>query len=539
MITLQGKGVYRGIAIGELYFYHREQTKIKRYHIDDTEAEKRRFREAQDITNAHLSELYEKALSEVGEMEAAIFQIHQMMLADADYCESIENIIETEQVNAEYAIGVTADNFAHMFSCMEDDYMRERATDVRDISERLLQVFSGTSTGIIAANHPIILAADDLTPSETVQLDTSKILALVTTKGSVYSHTAILARTMGIAAVIGAEAAKETYNGCLTVVDGSEGMVYIDPDQTVLEQMREKKRMLEEQTRLLDELRGMPNVTKSGRSIEIYANIGGPEDVGAVLQNDAGGIGLFRSEFLYLNSSHYPDEEMQFNAYRRVVQDMGGRPVTIRTLDIGADKKIGYFNLPQEENPALGYRAIRICLTRPDIFKTQLRALYRASVFGDLSVMFPMIISLDEVRRIKQLTEEVKEELRTDGIPFCDDMKLGIMIETPAAAIMSDKLAGEVDFFSIGTNDLAQYTLALDRQNDMLEEFYHPHHCAVLRLIELVAKNAHDAGIPVGICGELGADIELTERFLDMGIDKLSVSPSMVLPIRGKVRSCE
>lgn len=536
MIEIKGKSVYHAIAVGRLYFYERDQAKIKRYHIDNTEEETKRFQTAKQTAYTELGELYEKALKEVGEANAMIFQIHQMMLEDLDYCESVENIIATQKVNAEYAVGTTADNFSQMFSQMNDEYMRERAADVKDVSERVLKILNGASSGGIRSDEPVIIVADDLAPSETVQLDKSKILGFVTCRGSSNSHTAILARTMNIPAIIGTGEISDEWNGHEAIIDGFTGTIYIDPDDAVRCAMCRRKKEEEEKIHLLQELKGKPNITLDGKTIKIYANIGGLSDIGSILQNDAGGIGLFRSEFLYLENDDYPTEEQQFAAYREVAQKMGGKKVIIRTLDIGADKKVDYFHLPEEENPALGYRAIRICLTRTDIFKTQLRALYRASAYGRISIMFPMIISVEEVRQIKEIAETVKNELRADGIPFDEHAELGIMIETPAAAVMSDVLAKEVDFFSIGTNDLTQYTLALDRQNQNLEPFYNPHHEAVLRLIKTVVDNGHEAGIWVGICGELGADTELTETFLKMGVDELSVSPSFVLRVRDKVR---
>lgn len=540
MRILNGTGVFGGIAFGRLSFYKRSEQKIRRYHVEDTRAELRRFEKAKQTAATQLETLYEKALKEVGETQAMIFQIHQMMLEDPDYCESVQNIINTQQVNAEFAVGTTEDNFRQMFSAMEDSYMRARAADVKDVSDRVLGILADTDSAAQTYDEPVIVAADDLAPSETVQLDKNKVLAFVTMFGSQNSHTAILSRTRNIPTIIGlGDDLKEEYDGKMAIVDGFAGRLYIEPDEDTFAAMKQKQKREEEQHALLLQLKGLENVTLDGRKIHVYANIGNTGDVGAVLQNDADGIGLFRSEFLYLESKDYPTEEEQFKAYKTVAENMAGKKVVIRTLDIGADKQIGYFGLPREENPAMGYRAIRICLDRPKVFKTQLRALYRASAYGNLAIMFPMIVSVQEVRRIKTLVEEVKTELRKEGIPFWDGVELGIMIETPAAAVMSDVLAGEVDFFSIGTNDLTQYTLAIDRQNRKLDSFYDPHHPAVLRLIRYVVESAHKAGIWVGVCGELGADLSLTETFLAMGIDELSVSPPYVLPLRKKIRETD
>ena len=538
MNIIKGKGVFGGVAIGRISLYRRQENIIKRYHIDDTEAEIGRFKTAKAEAIRQLKDLYEKAVVEVGEANAMIFDIHQMMLDDQDYCESIENIIKTEQVNAEYAVGTTADNFAQMFSSMDDPYTKERAADVRDISERVIGLLSDAQASTVTADEPVIVAADDLAPSETVQLDKDKVLGFVTVHGSSNSHTAILARTMNIPAIIGAEGI-EKFDGCMAVADGLAGVVYIDPDEVTLTKMRQKQAEERRKKELLNQLKGQDNVTIDGKRIDVFANIGNPGDVGAALENDAGGIGLFRSEFLYLESNDFPTEEQQFAAYKTVVQNMAGRKVVIRTLDVGADKQVDYFKLPKEENPAMGYRAIRICLTRPEIFKTQLRALYRASAFGRVAIMFPMITAVDEVRQIKEIAGQVRRELTHEGIAFSSDIELGIMIETPAAALISDLLAREVDFFSIGTNDLTQYTLAVDRQNQQLDPFYDPHHPAVLRMIQQVAKNAHDNGIWVGICGELGADLSLIETFLSYGIDELSVSPGLILPLRDKIRGID
>ena len=540
MITLEGKSVFGGVAIGKIQFYKRNEITIKRTRVEDVEAEVERFQNAKAKTLELLKGLYEKALEDVGEANAMIFEAHQLMLEDPDYVESIENIIRTQDVNAEYAIGATADNFAAIFEAMDDAYMQGRAADVRDVSERLLQALSSQNETFMVMDEPVIIAADDLVPSETVQLDKEKVLSFVTMYGSANSHTAILARTMNIPAVIGlGEALKEEYDGKVAIVDGVDGKVYIDPDEETMASMQKKQKKDQEQKELLNQLKGKENVTKSGQKVNVYANIGNLADVGAVLKNDAGGIGLFRSEFLYLESDTYPTEEQQFAVYKKVAETMAGKKVIIRTLDIGADKQVDYFKLDKEDNPALGYRAIRICLTRPEIFKTQLRALYRASAYGQISIMFPMIISVAEVKKIKEIVEEVKAELRTEGAAFREDVELGIMIETPAAVMVSRELAKEVDFFSVGTNDLTQYTLAIDRQNQKLEDFYDSHHPAVLAMIRMAAESAHAEGKWIGICGELGADVTLTETFLNMGIDELSVAPGMVLKVRQKIREAE
>ena len=540
MITLEGKSVFGGVAIGKIQFYKRNEITIKRTRVEDVEAEVERFQNAKAKTLQLLKRLYEKALEDVGEANAMIFEAHQLMLEDPDYVESIENIIRTQDVNAEYAIGATADNFAAIFEAMDDAYMQGRAADVRDVSERLLQALSSQNETVMVMDEPVIIAADDLVPSETVQLDKEKVLSFVTMYGSANSHTAILARTMNIPAVIGlGEALKEEYDGKVAIVDGVDGKVYIDPDEETMASMQKKQKKDQEQKELLNQLKGKENVTKSGQKVNVYANIGNLADVGAVLKNDAGGIGLFRSEFLYLESDTYPTEEQQFAVYKKVAETMAGKKVIIRTLDIGADKQVDYFKLDKEDNPALGYRAIRICLTRPEIFKTQLRALYRASAYGQISIMFPMIISVAEVKKIKEIVEEVKAELRTEGAAFREDVELGIMIETPAAVMVSRELAKEVDFFSVGTNDLTQYTLAIDRQNQKLEDFYDSHHPAVLAMIRMAAESAHAEGKWIGICGELGADVTLTETFLKMGIDELSVAPGMVLKVRQKIREAE
>ena len=540
MITIQGKSVFGGVSIGKLMFYKRNEKVIKREHISDADAEWKRFEAAKGQAVDQLKELYEKALEDVGEANAMIFEIHQMMLEDLDYLESIENIIRSQEVNAEYAVATTADNFAQMFASMDDAYMQGRAADVKDVSERVLDILCGVSAGVKEMTEPCIIAADDLAPSETVQLDKSKVLGFATMYGSANSHTAILARTMNIPAVIGlGETLSSQYDGKMAVIDGFTGILYVDPDEETLARMQEKRAKDLEQKELLNQLKGKENVTRSGQKINVYANIGNVSDLGAVLKNDAGGIGLFRSEFLYLENSTFPTEEQQFAVYKQVAESMAGKKVIIRTLDIGADKQVDYFNLDKEENPALGYRAIRICLTRPEIFKTQLRALYRAAVYGNLSIMFPMIISVSEVKKIKEIIAQVQAELKAEGIPYKEDVELGVMIETPAAVMISRELAKEVDFFSVGTNDLTQYTLAIDRQNQKLDTFYDPHHPAVLAMIKMAADNAHAEGKWVGICGELGADLELTEEFLKMGLDELSVSPALVLPLRKRIRECE
>ena len=540
MITIQGKSVFGGVSIGKLMFYKRNEKVIKREHISDADAEWKRFEAAKGQAVDQLKELYEKALEDVGEANAMIFEIHQMMLEDLDYLESIENIIRSQEVNAEYAVATTADNFAQMFASMDDAYMQGRAADVKDVSERVLDILCGVSAGVKEMTEPCIIAADDLAPSETVQLDKSKVLGFATMYGSANSHTAILARTMNIPAVIGlGETLSSQYDGKMAVIDGFTGILYVDPDEETLARMQEKRAKDLEQKELLNQLKGKENVTRSGQKINVYANIGNVSDLGAVLKNDAGGIGLFRSEFLYLENSTFPTEEQQFAVYKQVAESMAGKKVIIRTLDIGADKQVDYFNLDKAENPAPGYRAIRICLTRPEIFKTQLRALYRAAVYGNLSIMFPMIISVSEVKKIKEIIAQVQAELKAEGIPYKEDVELGVMIETPAAVMISRELAKEVDFFSVGTNDLTQYTLAIDRQNQKLDTFYDPHHPAVLAMIKMAADNAHAEGKWIGICGELGADLELTEEFLKMGLDELSVSPALVLPLRKRIRECE
>lgn len=531
-----GKSVFGGIAIGKIMVYEKGEHQVKRVKITDAEAEKNRYYEAVETAFKQLGELHDKALREVGEANAAIFEIHQMMLEDDDYKESVEHIIESQMVNAEYAIAQTGDNFSQMFAAMDDEYMRGRAADVKDITERLLGILSGNTGSGVDADGPVIMVAEDLAPSETVQMDKSKILSFVTQKGSVNSHTAILARTMGIPALIGSDIViDESLNGKLGIVDGTNGVVYIEPDEATLSAMQEEQRKDNEKKALLQELKGKEDVTLDGKKIKLYSNIGNIKDLANVIANDAAGIGLFRSEFIYLESDTFPTEEEQFNIYRTVAESMAGKPVIIRTLDIGADKQCDYFGLDKEDNLALGLRAIRICLTRPEIFKTQLRALYRASAYGNISIMYPMIISEQEVDKIKVIENEVKAELTEQGIEF-GNPKSGIMIETPAAVIMSRQLAKKVDFFSIGTNDLTQYTLAIDRQNTKLDDFYDAHHPAILAMIRMVVENAHAEGIWAGICGELGADTTLTEEFLKMGVDELSVSAGKVLAVRKVIR---
>lgn len=532
MEKYQGKAVVNGIAIGKLCIYRKGEQKVKREKITDPDREAKRYIEAREEASRQLERLYDKALLEVGEANASIFQVHQMMLDDGDYNESVENIIRTQSVNAEYAVAATSDNFSQMFAAMDDDYMRERAADVKDISERVLSVLGGRKSGAPDMKEPSIIIADDLAPSETVQLDKDMVLSFVTARGSVNSHTAILARTMGIPALIGTGIPVEQMeDGKTAVVDGFHGVIYIDPDEETLEKMKQLQEEDKQKKELLQLLKDKETVTIDGKKIMLYANIGDIKDLALVRQNDAGGIGLFRSEFIYLNHDRYPSEEEQFQIYKTVAETMAGKKVIIRTLDIGADKQCDYFELNPEENPALGYRAIRICLTRPELFKTQLRALFRASSYGNLAIMYPMITSVWEVQKIKEIAEEVKTELSEQGISYGQPQQ-GIMIETPAAVMISEELAEHVDFFSIGTNDLTQYTLAIDRQNPQLDDFYNPHHPAVLKMIRIVIENAHKAGIWAGICGELGADPELTKEFLAMGIDELSVSPGSILPIR-------
>lgn len=532
MQVFRGKSAFSGIAIGRIKVYSKGEQQIKRIKVEDTDQEMRRYQQAKEEAVSQLKGLYDKAVREVGEANAAIFEIHQMMLEDDDYNESVENIIKTQKVNAEYAVGVTSDNFSQMFATMDDDYMKERAIDVKDVSERILSILNGGSKSTVDSDEPVIILADDLAPSETVQLDKDMILSFVTVHGSVNSHTAILARTMGIPALIGTEIPlDESVDGKLAIVDGMNGIVYVEPEDDILTQMREKQKAETEKKELLKQLKGRENVTLDGKKIMLYANIGNIKDLAMVLQNDAGGIGLFRSEFIYLEKDNFPSEEEQFQIYRTVAETMAGKRVIIRTLDIGADKQCDYFDLKHEENPAMGVRAIRICLTQVEVFKTQLRALYRASAYGNIAIMYPMITSLWEVKRIQEIVSEVKAELEQQNIRHGNPQQ-GIMIETPAAVMVSEELAREVDFFSIGTNDLTQYTLAVDRQNEELDAFYDAHHPAVLRMIKMVVDNAHKAGIWAGICGELGADLDLTKDFLKMGVDELSVSPGRILPIR-------
>lgn len=534
METHSGKSIFNGTAIGKIYFYSKNRQQVKRIKITDIEAELARYESAKTTAVEQLYDLYEKAVAEVGEANAMLFEVHAMMLEDDDYNNSVYNMIKSDGINAEFAVATTGDNFARMFSEMEDEYFKARSADIKDITERLIMTLMGTEQGSYIGDDPVIIVADDLAPSETVQMDKTKLLAFVTEHGSSNSHTAILARTMNIPALIGVQI-KETWDGKTAVVDGKEGRLIVEPDQETLEYYIAQQKQEEEARSLLIQLKGQPDVTVDGREIKLYANIGSVADVANVLANDAAGIGLFRSEFLYLEKDDYPTEEEQFHVYRTVAQNMAGKKVVIRTLDIGADKQVGYFDMEKEENPAMGYRAIRICLDRRDIFKTQLRALYRAAAFGTISIMFPMIISVKEVREIKAICEEVKAELDATHTN-CGEVELGIMIETPAAVMISDMLAKEVDFFSIGTNDLTQYTLAIDRQNAKLDAIYDAHHPAVLRMIQMVVENGHKEGCWVGICGELGADTTLTETFLKMGVDELSVSPNMVLPIRKIIR---
>lgn len=537
MEVYTGKSIYKGIAIGKILFYQKGEQAVKRTKVEDTAAEIRRYEAAREKAIKQLNVLYEKAVREVGEMNAAVFEVHTMMLEDDDYVDSIVNIIESQQVNAEFAVATTGDNFSKMFAEMDDDYFKARAADVKDISERLVNILSGHENGSAIGDEPVIIVADDLAPSETVQMDKEKLLAFVTEHGSANSHTAILARTMNIPALIGVSI-QEEWNGKMVVVDGYSGTLYVEPEEDILNQMKARKEEDIRAKELLLELKGKEDVTLDGKSIRLYANIGSVKDIASVLANDAAGIGLFRSEFLYLESTDYPAEEKQFQTYKTVAENMAGKKVIVRTLDIGADKQADYFQIDHEENPAMGFRAIRICLERTEIFKTQLRALFRASAYGNIAIMYPMIISVDEVRRIKEIVEEVKKELDEQGIAY-GEVEQGIMIETPAAVMISDLLAEEVDFFSIGTNDLTQYTLAIDRQNSKLDNIYDSHHPAVLRMIQQTIENGHKHGCWVGICGELGADMTLTETFLKMGIDELSVSPSFVLPIRKLIREMD
>ena len=540
MITIQGKGVSTGIGMGPLYFYRRSKIEIKNYTVEDTTAEWLRFKGAQAIAVEQLGELAERAREEAGDEAAMLFETHQMMAEDLDYEEAIQALITEENRNAEFAVSEVAQQFADMFASMDDAYMQGRAADVKDVSQRILSILCGVVQGGIDSAVPVLLASDDLAPSETIQLDKSKILGFITSYGSSSSHTAILARTMGIPAIVGlGDALDPIYEGRTVVVDGGTGAVIIDPTEEVFADFVKKREEQVHQRALLETLKGQENITKDGKKIRVYCNIGSPEDVDAVKMNDGGGIGLFRSEFLYLNSETYPTEDEQFEAYKAVLQGMGDKEVIIRTCDIGADKQIDYFELPKEENPAMGLRALRISLTRPAFFRTQLRALYRASAYGNLGIMFPMVTSVWEVRETKKMIESVKKELDDEGIPFSDHVEIGVMIETPAAAVISDRLAKEVDFFSCGTNDLTQYTLACDRQNNDLGRFYDPHHLSVIRLLKMVVENAHKNGVWVGICGELGADLEMTETFLAIGVDELSVSPRAVLPLRNAIRNID
>lgn len=534
MEQYKGKSIFNGIAIGRIKYYEKNQQVVKRVKIEEPKEEIKRYEEAKEKAIKALNSLYEKALVDVGEANAMIFEIHAMMLEDDDYNDSIYNIIKNDCVNAEFAVATTGDNFSRMFAEMEDEYFKARAADVKDISERVINALSGYDMGNGVIDEPIIIVAEDLAPSETVQMDKSKLLGFVTRLGSANSHTAILARTMNIPALIGVDIERK-WHGKMAIIDGKKGILYVDPSVDILEKYLEKKKREEDGKKLLQNLKGLPDETLDGKKIKLYANIGSVADVTNVLANDGAGIGLFRSEFLYLEKSEYPTEEEQFQVYKTVVQNMAGKKVVIRTLDIGADKQVDYFNIEKEENPAMGYRAIRICLDRVDIFKTQLRAIYRASAFGQVAIMFPMIISVNEIVKIKGICEEIKNELREGEIAF-GEVELGVMIETPAAVMISDQLAKEVDFFSIGTNDLTQYTLAIDRQNAKLDNIYDPHHPAVLRMIQMVIDSGHRENIWVGICGELGADTGLTERFVKMGIDELSVSPSFILPLRDIIR---
>ncbi|HCE77492.1 MAG TPA: phosphoenolpyruvate--protein phosphotransferase [Lachnospiraceae bacterium] len=534
MEVFQGKSIFKGVAIGPLLYYGKKETTVRREKIEDTDAEVARYKDAREKSVAQLRQLHDDSVKKVGEENAAIFDVHAMLMEDEDFCEAIENAIRTQNVNAEYAVAVAGENFSKMFAEMEDEYFKARSADMKDISERLIRVLTGEDEKR-SFDEPSIIIADDLMPSETVQLDKEKVLAFVTRWGSSNSHTAILARTMNIPALIDIPI-REEWNGKLAAVDGHTGTFYLEPDEETLREMEEKRGRDLEARRLLQELKGKKNVSLDGKEINLYANIGGLKDVAAVLSNDGGGVGLFRSEFLYIGRESLPTEEEQFQAYKAVVETMAGKRVIIRTLDIGADKKADYLELEKEDNPALGYRAIRICLTRPDIFKTQLRAIFRASAFGKVAIMYPMITSVEELDKIHTIVAEVKKELTADKIPFKDDVEEGVMIETPAAALISDDLAHKVDFFSIGTNDLTQYTLAMDRQNSRLDVFYNPHHKAILRLIRMTIENGHKGGAWVGICGELGADTTLTETFLRMGVDELSVSPSMILPVRAAIR---
>lgn len=540
MKTIKGKGVSSGIAIGKIRFIGGEELKVRRIHCENSEAELERFHAAEKISMNQLQNLYDKAVKEVGEANAQIFAIHQMMLEDDDYTGSISNIITSQQVNAEYAVAVTSDNFSEMFSSMDDEYMQARSADVKDISDRLIKNLSGTDSEISGSDEKVIIFADDLSPSETVQMDKNSVLAFVTAKGSSNSHTAILARTMSLPAIVGiGNQLDQSFNGKTAVVNAVTGEIFIDPDDKTIAEHKKLISQNEERLKLINQLKGKENITVDGRKINIYANIGGLADIGAALKNDAGGIGLFRSEFLYLENNDYPTEEEQFSVYKTAAENMAGKPVIIRTLDIGADKQIDYFNMPKEDNPAMGWRALRICLDRPEIFRTQLRALYRASAYGNIQIMVPMITSVWEVKEIKKIIDDVKKELDNENIPFNENTPFGIMIETPAAVMVSDMLAEEVDFFSIGTNDLTQYTLAVDRQNTNIDRYYNPYHPAVLKLINIAVQNAHKKGIWCGICGELGGDPEMTRLFLAMGVDELSMAPGKILEIRKIVRETD
>ncbi len=540
MKTIKGKGVSSGIAIGKIRFIGGEELKVRRIHCENSEAELERFHAAEKISMNQLQNLYDKAVKEVGEANAQIFAIHQMMLEDDDYTSSISNIITSQKVNAEYAVAVTSDNFSEMFSSMDDEYMQARSADVKDISDRLIKNLSGTGSEISGSDEKVIIFADDLSPSETVQMDKNSVLAFVTAKGSSNSHTAILARTMSLPAIVGiGSQLDQSFNGKTAVVNAVTGEIFIDPDDETIAEHKKLISQNEERLKLINQLKGKENITADGRKINIYANIGGLADIGAALKNDAGGIGLFRSEFLYLENNDYPTEEEQFSVYKTAAENMAGKPVIIRTLDIGADKQIDYFNMPKEDNPAMGWRALRICLDRPEIFRTQLRALYRASAYGNIQIMVPMITSVWEVKEIKKIIDDIKKELENENIPFNENTPFGIMIETPAAVMVSDMLAEEVDFFSIGTNDLTQYTLAVDRQNTNIDKYYNPYHPAVLKLINIAVQNAHKKGIWCGICGELGGDPEMTRLFLAMGVDELSMAPGKILEIRKIVRETD
>lgn len=540
MMVLDGKSVYKDICIGKIAVYNKKENIIKRYKVQNTSEEIARFETARIQVGAELDKMYNIALRDIGGADAAIFEVHRMILEDLDYVNSVEAIIADQQVNAEYAVGLISDNFAGMFEAMEDVYMRARASDMKDISERLLDALDGDRREQNILAEPSILLADDIAPSETIQLDKSKVLGFLMRKGSINSHTAILARSMGIPALMGVgDTLDDSFHGNLAIIDGFEGKVYIEPDKEFINKMLKKQEKNNIRKALLENLKGKEDVTLDGRKMKVYANIGNVNDLEKAIDNDAGGIGLFRSEFLYLENKNFPTEEQQFQIYKQAAEKMAGKPVVIRTMDIGADKQADYFKLDQEVNPALGFRAIRICLFKPEILKTQLRALYRAAFYGNISIMYPMIISVEEVRQIKKIEKQVKEELKKEGLPYKEEVPTGIMIETPAAALISDELAKEVDFFSVGTNDLTQYTLAIDRQNQKLDPFYNPYHKAIIKLIKMAADNIHAEGKWIGVCGELGADLSMTEEFIRMGIDELSVSPSMVLEVRNMIRSLD